>query len=190
MPLPEPEVGRLIEDRDRAERDAIHVAIYPCIAGVVLKPGQRVSLDADGRAIPGRASAFLDRGGAIGIVDPYLTAPVDQGERFWLFLMPRSTTSLRHNWSHPAIPDRHPDLSVFHADHETASHAASEQYIRDWASKHGISYDLLLDSLERGFVYDHDFHEPLPPELWDHYEIVTGCKVPASDRLDWMGCSC
>lgn len=91
----EPVFGQLVTDPD-AKRDAIHVASAPTVAPVPLRPGQQV--DAAGRPAT-RA------GGAVGIVDPFLLDPVDPGQRFWLFLFPRSVVGLRHAWSHPAYAD-------------------------------------------------------------------------------------
>ena len=94
-----PQLGRLAGRS--AGRDAIHVAIAPVVAAERLEPAARVGLDELGRAV-GCAD------GAIGIVDPFLTVPVEVGERFWLCLMPGSITALRHVWSHKAFVIRLP----------------------------------------------------------------------------------
>lgn len=88
-----PEVGKLIED-NAARRDAIHVAVAPVEAAEDLLPGQHVGL------VVGKASAGVE---PIGVVDPFLTATILKGQRFWLFLYPNTVTSLRHVWTHPAF---------------------------------------------------------------------------------------
>lgn len=81
-------------------RDAIHLAVEPVEAGQALKAGDHIYL-LDGKAykLPKTSSDTL------GIVDPFLMAPVKEGEKFWLVVYPRKITSLRHVWSHPAFPE-------------------------------------------------------------------------------------
>jgi hypothetical protein len=67
-----------------SKRDAVHVAIVPMVATKTLRPGERLTN---------------------GIVDPFLTEPVEVGQRFWLCLYPNTVTSLRHVWTHPAYND-------------------------------------------------------------------------------------
>ena len=88
-------IGSIIDHSDEI-RDAVHVAVVAVTAGQTLQPGQRVGIE-DGRAIPTAR--------AIGIVDPFLTEPVNKRERFWLFMMPDTVTDLRHSWTHHALPD-------------------------------------------------------------------------------------
>ena len=88
-----PNLGK--EPEINAYRDAIHIAVAPIIAAENLLVGARVMLDDDGMGIN------ETRGEAIGIVDPFRTTPVKEGERFWLCLFPGTITGLRHAWSHP-----------------------------------------------------------------------------------------
>ena len=83
-----------------ARRDAVHVAVAPVVAAHRLSPGQHVGLGEDGRA---SADAV-----PVGVVDPFLRSPVEEGRRFWLFLYPNTVTSLRHVWTHPAFTMRAP----------------------------------------------------------------------------------
>ena len=93
-----PTVGKLLDST--AGRDAIHFALAPVVAAERLLPCQRVQLDDAGRAVAGPES--------IGLVDPFLTAAVQPGERFWLFLYPGTITALRHVWVHPAFAPKVP----------------------------------------------------------------------------------
>lgn len=85
-----PPIG--IVDFDWIGRDAIHVAVVPMIAKSRLYPGNHI--DADGNRTGGEL---------VGIVDPYLTVPVEKGQKFFMFLYPGTVTSLRHVWTHPAF---------------------------------------------------------------------------------------
>ncbi len=75
-------LGRLIDST--AGRDAVHVAILPMQALRRMMPGEKLKN---------------------GIVDPFLTKPVEAGEWFYLCLYQETVTSLRHVWRHPAFPD-------------------------------------------------------------------------------------
>lgn len=88
-------LGTIINENEK--RDAIHLAVEPVIAGTDLLPGDHIALNY-GRAV----RAPLGQG--LGIVDPFLTQRVNEGDRFWLVVYPRQITSLRHVWEHPAFP--------------------------------------------------------------------------------------
>lgn len=86
-----------IRESHAMERDAVHVAVAGVIAAEDLKPGDRVRMSA---YRPYVIKAY-ESGDSIGIVDPFLRKPVNEGESFWLFMQPGTVTGLRHEWDHP-----------------------------------------------------------------------------------------
>lgn len=80
-------------------RDAIHCAVMPMMAGEDLVVGAHVGLKR------GTDLAYHDRAFApyVGIVDPFLSTMVRKGQWFYMLLYPGTTVNLRHNWDHPAI---------------------------------------------------------------------------------------
>lgn len=153
-----------------ASRDAIHVAVIAVLADRKLMPGQRMEH---------------------GIVDPFLTTPVNAGERFWLVLFPNTITSLRHEWLHPAFPlAARPDLT------------GHQKWMRRWASEH-MGHDYYGDdtrlsedtsyamAIEAGRTlrlgpYE-DAREHIDSEWWGHWEAITG---EAGQRDGYFSCSC
>lgn len=172
-----------------AERDAIHIAVAPATAGERLSPGQRVSY-ANGIA---KAS-----GDVVGIVDPYLTSDVFEGERFWLCLLPNTVAGMRHHWSHPAFGMR--DGGPTKED--------SEYWLRSFldAADISVDYEDILKAATTGervgqddylyvVVKEGEFHihgrsewAEIPPEFWDHVENVTGKRCLA--QPEYFSCGC
>lgn len=70
------QLGRLINNGER-RRDAIHIAVAPVTASCRLTPGEHVGLIAkDNAELVGSCAEN------IGIVDPFLSADVEAGQRF------------------------------------------------------------------------------------------------------------
>lgn len=92
-------LGKIIPDDAAVDRDAIHIAVAPVVAGEWLEPSQRVYLE-HGMAWSYHLKFVVK---PVGIVDPFLGVSVEKGQRFWLYLFPGSITSLRHDWTHPAF---------------------------------------------------------------------------------------
>lgn len=89
-------LGTIIDHTQK--RDAIHLAVLPVVAkGKPLYPGDHVKL------VNGEAY-WTEVGQGTGIVDPFLTTVVAPGQHFWMVVYPRTITSLRHVWDHPAFP--------------------------------------------------------------------------------------
>jgi hypothetical protein len=175
---------------DAEGRDAVHVAVVVMQATTVLFPGQH--LDRNGSTL----------GTPVGIVDPFLTTRVMPGDRFWLFLYPRTITSLRHAWSHPAFEEEgavtRPPVEA--APQQYVATAASEQWLRDYAYETGIQYETLLSAAE-GFLdegtegeYLHiggeDASGEIHPAFWLHVARVLGRTLPGYPMAQYFTCSC
>lgn len=184
-------MGTILPD-DAGGKDAVHVAVASAVSDVRLRPGQDVGIEIiDGRDVKARPVSSTTEG--VGKVDPYLSAIVEPGQRFWLYLYPRSITGLNHNWSHPAFPDAKPDQLYINP----AGRLASEQWIRDWAEGYGVTYSDMIDAAKehlktgdyfsRGGTFEGEY---VPDEFWTHYERVTGEVVKTDDRQSFFSCSC
>lgn len=184
-------LGQIIDKHQK--RDAIHLAVEPVLAAQELKPGQDV-----GFVSPGCAGV-VDH--PLGIVDPFLTAPVQAGERFWLVVYPRQIKSLRHVWTHPAFPDTPEVAELVPALPEPPKEEPIKHTPQLWlelfASETGLDYNELLEAAN-GYL-DHDEYlidggrwegQHVPDKFWDHFQTVTGRAVPDSKRGSFFSCSC
>ena len=162
-------------------RDAIHLAVEPIEAAQTLGPGDHVMIK-DGQAW--RAP----HGNGLGIVDPFLGDVVKKGQWFWLVVYPRTITSLKHVWEHPAFPGVGNSKSV------------SEAWLRGFVGTldaqpyDGQSlFDALIESAlssEYRMAFGFDIVGEIPPEFYEHVERYTGVKIPADDRPEYFRCAC
>jgi hypothetical protein len=179
---------------DDSGRDAIHLAVEPCIATEVLYPGQHVGF------VDGKVTASAPK--KLGIVDPFINGSVPVGGRFWFIVYPRQITSLRHVWSHPDFEEG--------AKKKVAEE--SEAWLRAWCGSHDVpDYDTVMAAVQGHDIsresdddyyggrsysddgdsitfYGIDAHCEIPNEFWDHVENVTGRKF--SQRANYFSCSC
>lgn len=181
-------IGEIITTEQK--RDAIHIAIFPAIAGMELKAGQHVGI-LEGSTLFGKTKK------TVGIVDPYLETPVQEGERFWLFIYPNTVTSLKHNWTHPAFEDEvaksENKEDIFHL----IKSFESRKWLENFAEEHGISYDKLVEGaneyLETGEFSVHlgtDTPYDHLKDFWKHFSKVHRVAVPKDFEDNFFTCSC
>jgi hypothetical protein len=159
-----------------AERDAIHVAVYPAIAGKRLSPGMPVCL-VDGKAYP------VDRFASIGIVDPFLDGLREAGERFWVFIHPCTITGLRHNWTHPDLEKVPPPVDK----------SVHEEWLRDFAIEWDLDYDdMIREGVGAGEICGGtENYGANVTAFWEHLEALTGKTFDDEhrDQTAWR-CAC
>lgn len=171
-----PVLGELITNNEK--RDAIHIAVYPVTAFERLKPGHHVRF-----AYPGNTEVvrMCHHESAIGIIDPFLTVTVEEGERCWLFMNPGSITGLRHEWEHPQV-DGEDRMGI------------AEFWLRDFALKYQLDYDSMVKSADQyqGRITtgdrDIDMEEHERITLAENLSIVLGKEVPVTTT--GFSCAC
>jgi len=186
-------MGDILPD-DAGGRDAVHVAVISAIAGHKLSPGEHVGFviqPSDDKE--GTADVLTKGEDPIGIVDPFLRTSVKKGQRFWMYLYPRTITSLRHQWTHPAFPD-----TVEGTSYSTPSQQLeSKRWITEWADQYGVTYTDMIQAAENYLKFGHYFvrggtfeGESVPKQFWDHFQVVTGRLVRSDERETFFSCSC
>lgn len=171
------------------------MAVISAIAGTQLYRGNHVGLLSRHAKTGESIATTASKGGveAIGIVDPFLVGSVKPNERFWLYLYPRTITSLRHNWTHPAFPE--PGNDAIYAP--PSQKLASMQYIENLARSYGFSAERMIRAADE-WVKSGDYWcegetfegESVPDEFWTHYERVTGASVDHDKKGSFFTCSC
>lgn len=176
---------------DVGGRDAVHVAVLSVVASDVMYPGQDIGI----KPMALQSNEYIAYGDAepfIGIVDPFIKGVVKKGERFWMYLYPRSITGLSHQWTHPAFED---GAGVYA---RPGDRAASEAWMRAYADRIGPTYHSLMDAVENSrqrnqdhlTIYGQNAHGDIPSEFWDHAETLLGQKIPKNERAEYFECSC
>lgn len=181
-------LGTIISENEK--RDAIHLAVEPVVAKETLRAGQDVNAKGEAQRP------------YVGIVDPFLKAPVQAGERFWLVVYPRQITSLRHVWDHPSFSK----VEEVRLPTPEEAEARLREITKEWD---GPGYDTFLEVAttgSAGFNNDDDDYGSysiegeyllsigrdaggeIPPEVWTLVEIITGKTVVG--RPSYFSCSC
>lgn len=187
-------LGSFLDEDELENRDAVHIAVLPVTANRDMKPGDHVGISGDLYADT-RAEK------KIGIVDPYLPRPVKRHDRFYLFLYPRTITSLAHHWVHPDVPN----VETLVEEKTTSNMVAnSERWLRDWCNDRSYdtpSYSTLISSAVNSLEYPDEYmtimgedaNGSIPAEVIAHLKIVLGAyghTIPASWGPQYFSCSC
>lgn len=197
-------LGKLIESPQ--QRDAIHIAVAPVVAVGKLWPGQDI-----GFVEPGNTEKVAMATSPVGIVDPFLKAPLFDGQRFWMFLYPQTVTGMRHEWQHPAFEAVAAQAPLVEVDAKTASlkwmeEFAAEHYAScpdyDETDNHdGRRYtaaeliDAASEYLRTGYRHVQQGSESLrdetpTSEFWKHFQIITGKTVGSEQWDNPFCCTC
>lgn len=182
-----PKLGTIL--RGTETRDAIHIAITPIIAAHFLRPGTRVGVDDSGKANANGEYPTL------GIVDPFLQKPVQDGETFYLFLFPGTITNMWHEWTHPSLPQTIRPSS-------DSEKEASKTWLTEYAALHCPycespveAFGLFISRVEEDdhiYYCGEDLHSQAEcdrvPELFHHLSVYLGRPVVPENFT--FTCSC
>lgn len=157
----EVKVGQLI-DGMMPERDAIHVAMIPAMAGENLNPGDRVAVDKN--MVATRSNEWH------GIVDPFLEELVWEESWFWLWMKPGTVTGIRHHWDHPAFRDSTEDIKWI--ERFCVYHESTYEEVMDGARKYCSREDDIVACFSTHLDYE------AVPEFWERFTRVTGLTPP------------
>lgn len=148
-------------------RDAIHLAVEPVVAGMLLTAGKHIGFDENGLAVTQEIASYkkIKNFKLLGIVDPFVKGEVQPGDRFWLVVYPRQIKSLRHVWEHPDFPESvATNVAVDYWPQEVAKatlerdpapmevpqivsqRSVSEEWIEVYADSIGVDYEWLMDN--------------------------------------------
>ena len=185
----QPKLGQLIEGE--AHRDAVHVAVVPCIAKTKHYPGDHVNAELH----HGDWVVTVGKDNPIGVVDPFLKAPLKHGDHFYLYLYPGSAIGLRHVYRHPVL-----DHDIIRKETMEALNAPAVEYIRECAGMIDMTYTDLIEALSKWVDYgestDVNMNQSIAsmdikwPKLWAAWGVVTGSAMPRDTKEEPFNCKC
>lgn len=196
------DIGQLVTSSQ--QRDAIHIAIIPIMAGEAMNPGTRVTLNKAGQAIDAG-----DCNAGIGVVSPFLLAPVQPGDVFWLLLNPGTIRTLRHEWSSDVFPlepvvaiedgymrvsHREVEASAtwlrkFAEDNFNEGRETAEAYYNDMVSSFERAGEEAVFLQVHGSSRSRELQEDFS-ELQRHLENVIGKRLPRNRDNTFFTCWC
>ena len=170
------------------KRDAIHIAVLPARAAITLYPGQRVKVILDDNEYKAEPSVENN----VGIVNPFVSGAIQEGDLVWILLEPGSVEDMTHHWVHPSIPEIPTGTNAS----EMSSH---EVFMRHFADQVGLSYELALevgdDYVDYGNYHTLNFDTPscaydASEQYWKAWAHLRGRKIPATLDMESTPFSC
>ncbi len=196
-------MGNILPD-DAGGRDAVHVAVFSAKASEDVVPGQGVCIYTE--STPDYWVGPAREHEPVGIVDPFLENYVNSGERFWVYIMPRTITALSHKWSHPSFEDTATTYTP------PSDKLKSEEWLREFVANSDCpGYEEVMKKAEvvaysvpgardedgepvnwnEDYIHfdGDDAHGNIPNVFWDHVEVVLGRQIRGT-RASHFSCSC
>lgn len=183
-----PQLGKLIDSPQ--QRDAVHIAIVPLIAGEHLDAGEKFRLAYGTKNIALRGD-YNEDSEVAGVVDPFLPGwgGVEKGQEFWGLLFPNTVTGMRHEWFNPTF------------DEPAVGKDEHEKWLRGFCDRWNFNFDELITAgvganpdwrcvVARGIDL-HSATELGEDEqlFWEHLEKFTQ-KTFSQEHRNQMGWSC
>lgn len=180
------ELGQLITTPQ--QRDAVHVAVIPLIAGESLQRGEcfRLKHRTNNVALRGE---YNNPSEVLGVVDPFLTEYyVEKNQEFWGLLYPNTVTGMRHHWKHPRF------------DNTEITVDPHKLWLLEFCDKYNFDFDQLIEAGDSGeyvvargidlhSAKDLDMDEEA--EFWKHLEAYTGKTYDMEHKKNMVwSCSC
>lgn len=176
---------RFYSDETTPSRDAVHVALLPVIChDEKLNAGEYVGIERkDGNKVlvSKKVKPY------IGIIDPFITFPLHEGDGAYCMLYPGSIVSLRHEWKHPALDD--------------VSKSEAEQWLRNFAENIvQMDYDVMIERAKEHIntgtttvclnfdTPDEVFQQR--ETFWKSIQIVTGMQITDIKNAYMFRCAC
>jgi hypothetical protein len=134
------------------DKDAVHVAMVACRAGVLIQPGQRCGLNNKKELVPNPKGP--------GIADPFRKTPILRGEKVWLLMNQDEIPNVQHTWEHPTVDFSPPSIE-----------ASKNATIGSVAEYYGVSYEQVMKAAQH--VVKNDTPAKFPNKDWDEkFEIA------------------
>ncbi len=168
-----------------ASRDAIHIACAPVTSDVTIYPGEHLYLveGSSDKVRPVRLSRSSGTPATVGISDPYLKVSITAGQLFWLCLYPKTVTSLRHEWTHPAFK--------FEPSAELSELEKSKIWLTKYADDCGVDYEQMMNAIKNddyiNMGENENYKGMYSDDFAKHCSIVLGVD---KDYYPPFSCSC
>lgn len=192
-------IGQILSDSENIQRDAIHIAVLPVTSKETIYGGMwlRFAFESTTQVL----QADDESPSIMGIADPFIKGPIGAGQRFYMFVLPNTITSLRHDWTHPRMAIMEAptpsDQAIISKVTDRLLFGAEKRLLQECAFDLDISYDDLVTAAQN-YVEHGDYLSDggkfegasLPDGFWEAFERITRTQVPMEKQGNFFSCSC